>query len=316
VGKAEIRVAVGVIQNTHGEFLITLRPPGVPQEGLWEFPGGKVEPGETVRGALCRELLEELGIAVELAAPLLVVRHDYPNLRVVLDTWRVHRFAGIPRGCLGQKICWVRPGDLPTFEFPEANRPIVAAVRLPRYYPIIDDETGNRNALWRHLMRLVEGGHELIQLRAKKLDARSYRCFAGECVDYCKGHGAGLILNAEPALALELGAAGVHLASQRLKETTSRPLGRDFWVSASCHDRMELRQAESVGVDFVVLGPVRPTASHPGAEPLGWKRFAACVRTSNLPVFALGGLQKRDLARVQSLGCWGIAGIRGFLGAD
>ncbi|HWO99454.1 MAG TPA: Nudix family hydrolase [Methylococcus sp.] len=314
--KAEIRVAVGVIENTCGEVLIALRPPGVHQEGLWEFPGGKVEPGETVREALCRELFEELGIAVELAAPLLVVRHDYPNLCVVLDTWRVHRFGGIPRGCLGQKICWVQPGDLPAFEFPEANRPIVAAVRLPRYYPILDDATGNHNAMWRNLMRLVDGGHELIQLRAKKLDARSYRCFASECVDYCKGRGVGLILNAEPALVVELGAAGVHLTSRRLKETRTRPLGWNFWVSASCHDRVELRQAESVGVDFAVLGPVRPTASHPGVEPLGWERFAACMEASNLPVFALGGLQKRDLARAQSLGGWGIAGIRGFLGAD
>jgi 8-oxo-dGTP diphosphatase len=316
VGKTEIWVAVGVVENAHGEVLIALRPPDVHQGGLWEFPGGKVEPGETVREALSRELFEELGITVEIAAPFLLVRHDYPHLRVILDSWRVYRFGGTPRGRLGQKICWVRPGDLPGFEFPQANRPIVAAVRLPHYYPIVDDETGDRDAMWQNLRRLVDAGYELIQLRAKKLDGHKYRGFVGECVEYCKGHGVGLILNAEPALAVELGAAGVHLTSRRLKETETRPLGWNFWVSASCHDAAELRQAESVGVDFAVLGPVRPTATHPGTKPLGWKRFAAYVEASNLPVFALGGLQERDLAQAQSLGGWGIAGIRGFLGPD
>ena len=122
---ALIHVAVGVLTNASGRVLIARRGADLHQGGLWEFPGGKVEPGEDVRQALTRELLEELGIRVEASEPLLTVEHDYGNRRVALDIHRVSYWQGEPRGQEGQPLAWVLPSGLDDYEFPEANLAIV-----------------------------------------------------------------------------------------------------------------------------------------------------------------------------------------------
>jgi len=312
LGNKEIRVAAGVVEDATGRILIAQRPPKVDQGGLWEFPGGKIEPGETPLDALHRELMEEIGIAVESAEPMLVVRHDYPSRRVVLDIWRVRRFSGVARGCLGQPIRWVSPDELVDFQFPAANRFIVAAARLPYHYPIVDEAAGDLTAMRRRFRRLVAAGYSLIQLRAKALSRTDYRAFARECLDYCAHDHTRLILNAEPELAVELGAGGVHLTSARLNNLDARPLDDRFWVAASCHDVGELEKAESLQLDFAVFGPVLPTRSHPASAPLGWGHFSECLQAVNLPVYALGGMTAEHLASARSAGAWGIAGIRGF----
>ena len=122
---ALIHVAVGVLTNASGRVLIARRGADLHQGGLWEFPGGKVEPGEDVRQALTRELLDELGIRVEASEPLLTVEHDYGDRRVALDTHRVSHWQGEPRGQEGQPLAWVLPSGLDDYEFPEANLAIV-----------------------------------------------------------------------------------------------------------------------------------------------------------------------------------------------
>jgi 8-oxo-dGTP diphosphatase len=313
LGNKEIRVAVGVVEDAGGRILIARRPAEVDQGGLWEFPGGKIEPGETPFDALRRELMEETGIAVDGAEPMLVVRHDYPLRRVVLDVWRVRRFSGIARGRLGQPVRWVRPDELVDFRFPAANRSIVTAARLPFHYPIVEDAAGDLGAMRRQFRRLVAEGHSLIQLRAKALSRTDFRAFARECLYHCADNHTRLILNAEPELAVELGAAGVHLTSARLNSLDSRPLDDRFWVAASCHDVSELEKAESLQLDFAVFGPVLPTRSHPESAPLGWEHVSQCLQSVNLPVYALGGMAAEHLASARSAGAWGIAGIRGFL---
>lgn len=125
-----IHVAVGVIQNPHSEILIARRNEQAHQGGLWEFPGGKVEVGETVQQALSRELEEELGIhcAVDAMRELLVVEHDYGDKQVRLDVWWVSGFAGVPEGREGQPLRWVAAENLSQFAFPAANEPIVQAI--------------------------------------------------------------------------------------------------------------------------------------------------------------------------------------------
>ena len=120
-------VAVGVIRRD-GRFLLTRRRTDTHQGGLWEFPGGKVEPGETLQDALGRELREELGIELESSAPLLEVTHRYPEKTVRLAVWQVLQFHGEPRGLEGQPLRWATLQELPTLEFPRANRPIVEAL--------------------------------------------------------------------------------------------------------------------------------------------------------------------------------------------
>ena len=121
----EIHVAVGVVLDADGQVLIALRDPSRHQGNLWEFPGGKVELGESVREALARELHEEVHLELLDASPFLAIRHDYGDKQVFLDVWKVTRFRGKARGREGQPLRWTAIKELPAFEFPRANALIV-----------------------------------------------------------------------------------------------------------------------------------------------------------------------------------------------
>lgn len=311
--RSELHVAAGVVRNERGEILIARRLAHVHQGDLWEFPGGKLEPGETAKDALRREIHEELNLKVIDASPLIRIRHAYPERRVLLDVWRVDRFDGTPMGMQGQPIRWVSPDELPRFTFPAANRPIVTAARLPDRYAILDDESGDEAVLRERLHRIVSRGIGLIQLRARRLAAHRYDALAQYAEEYCRARGVDLLLNADPDRVAKTSAAGVHLTAERLMTLDARPLEKDRWVAASCHDLRELRHAERIGADLAVLAPVLPTPTHPAAKPLGWKTFAELVDQVNLPVFALGGLSPADIEVARSHGAQGVAAIRGFL---
>ncbi|TAN52446.1 MAG: Nudix family hydrolase [Methylococcaceae bacterium] len=309
-----LHVAVGVIADAQGQILIARRPPGTHLAGLWEFPGGKLEAGETVQQALARELDEELGVRVQSLRPLIKLRHVYPEREVLLDVWRVTAFDGMAHGRENQPLAWVAPGDLQQYAFPAGNLPIISAVRLPDCYAVLDvrPEDGASAAL-RRLESLAEQGITLAQLRAKHLEEADYRRLARRLLRRAEALRVAVLLNAAPHLAEELGAAGVQLAARRLMALTQRPLPAALWLAASCHNAQELAQAERIGADFAVLSPVQPTATHPGAPALGWPRFAAWVESARIPVYALGGVGPADLAGAWRHGAQGIAAIRAFL---
>lgn len=307
-----LHVAVGVVRNWQGEILIARRHKHLHQGGLWEFPGGKLEYLETAEQALRRELREELAIIVETAEPLIKIRHDYGDKRVLLDVWRVESFHGEPQGMESQPILWVAPGQLRQYEFPAANRPIVAAASLPDYYPIVSGDLGDEEALFAKLECLCKEAYTLAQWRVKAPDDADYLTVTRRAVDYCRPRGLGLMLNADPKWVTLTGAAGVHLNSRRLMALPHRPLPESLWVAASCHKPSEIKQAENRGVDFVLLSPVLPTLTHPESHPLGWYQFGAWVELANVPVFALGGLTREHLTQAKQQGAQGVAGIRGF----
>lgn len=124
---SEIHVAVGVILRGH-EVYVCLRPDDKHQGGKWEFPGGKVDEGETVGEALKRELDEEVGIQVTETAPLTVITHDYGDKKVVLDVHTVTAFTGEPYGREGQKGRWCAIDKLHPADFPAANVDIIDAI--------------------------------------------------------------------------------------------------------------------------------------------------------------------------------------------
>lgn len=123
-----VHVAVGIIQNDAGEICIALRPEGKHLEGFWEFPGGKVEVGESVQAALSRELLEELNLSIEHSRPFIEIRHKYPTKTVLLDVHVVDKFSGEAKGREGQEVRWVDKNELQNFQFPEANKTIIEAI--------------------------------------------------------------------------------------------------------------------------------------------------------------------------------------------
>ena len=125
-----VEVAVGaILDGSSTRVLVAQRPLDVHQGGLWEFPGGKLEPGEEMEAALARELMEELAIEVTASEPLLRLEYNYPDKAVALDVWLVKGFDGDPRSCEGQPLCWVAIADLHTLNFPQANTPIIQALQ-------------------------------------------------------------------------------------------------------------------------------------------------------------------------------------------
>ncbi|MCC6207973.1 MAG: Nudix family hydrolase [Gammaproteobacteria bacterium] len=308
--RALVHVAVGVISNAAGEVLVSLRPSHVDQGGRWEFPGGKVEPGEGARQALVREIEEEVGLRIESAHPLIRLRHDYPSRSVLLDVWRVTSYRGQAHGREGQRLAWRQPQALDPADFPAANPPIITAARLPSLYLITPEPVPPYQGFLARLECLLDAGIRLVQLRATALGAEAFRSLARDVIAMCHARGAQTLLNADPDLSLSLGANGVHLSGERLARLSARPLAADQWVAASCHDRHQIEQAERVGVDFIVLSPVRETRSHPGARPLGWNGARELLDLAVMPAYALGGLGPADLESAWETGAQGVAAIR------
>jgi 8-oxo-dGTP diphosphatase len=300
----EVEVAAAVIEQPDGRFLMASRPPGKVYAGWWEFPGGKVEPGETARQALDRELREELGMEVAEAWPWLNRAYAYPHAHVLLRFFRVTRWRGEPHPHEGQTLAWTRADAPAVSPILPANGPILRALSLPLEYAISDMEKLGEAAFLRSLDARLAQGLKLLQLREKHLADAEFRRLAGEVARRCREGGARLLLNGDARLAAELG-VGLHLSASRLMATEARP--EPEWVGASCHNAAELARASELKLDFVILSPVMPTASHPGAETLGWDRFADLIRDYPLPVFALGGLSRDSLGLARSHGAHGVA---------
>lgn len=124
-----IRVVAAALFDARGRILIAQRPAGTHMAGRWEFPGGKIDPGESELEALRRELNEELGVALHEAERLLELSHQYPERRIELSMWHVTRYSGEPQSLDGQALKWVDPAELEREDLLEADRPIAAALK-------------------------------------------------------------------------------------------------------------------------------------------------------------------------------------------
>ncbi|MGA0072870.1 MAG: NUDIX domain-containing protein, partial [Steroidobacteraceae bacterium] len=135
-------VVAAVMFDRGGRVLVTQRPAGKHMAGKWEFPGGKLEPGESRYQGLVRECREELDVDIDEAEPLISVRHSYPDREVLLDAWMVRSYRGLPRGLDGQRLSWVEPDELSRIDLLEADAPIVTAIRLPRLARVLPGGAG------------------------------------------------------------------------------------------------------------------------------------------------------------------------------
>ncbi|HEY0722336.1 MAG TPA: Nudix family hydrolase [Gammaproteobacteria bacterium] len=310
-----LHVAAAVVVDEAGRILIARRPDHLHQGGLWEFPGGKVEAGESVPAALARELQEEVGIRVHSARPLIRIPYSYPDRHVLLDVWRVEKFAGEAHGVEGQPVRWVEADALRRYTFPAANTAIVTAARLPSAYLITPepDLSAGFSPFLEALRAMLSRGIRLIQLRAKCLPKATLLTLAHEVMVLCREPGCALLVNCDPAWACELPeGCGLHLNSAALYRVQGRPIAAERWLAASCHCVADVAQAQQIGCDFVVVSPIKPTATHPDSLPLGWDGLRAITEQTMVPVYALGGMTRADLELSWAHGAQGIAAIRGI----
>lgn len=306
-----LEVVAAVIADKRGRILLNRRPAGRELAGLWEFPGGKIEPGESPEAALVRELNEELGIRAQVDDRLMTVQLRGPDKRLRLDVYRVSRWEGTPLGHEGQALMWVTPDRLPRYSMPPADRPVVAALLQPERY-LVTPSPSTTDADWlAALAASIKSGIGLIHLRLPQLEsARRYRLIE-QALRQCRRAGVDALINADIALAAEHG-AGVHLKAAQLASLKQRPLPEGQQVAASCHTAEDLAHAERLGCDFVVIGPVNDTPTHPGQASLGWAGFLALRELTALPVYAIGGLSPADIGIAREHGGQGVAAIRGL----
>jgi 8-oxo-dGTP diphosphatase len=300
-----VEVAAAVIQRADGAFLLARRPAGKVYAGFWEFPGGKVEAGEPAERALARELHEELGIEVGMAYPWITRVYAYAHATVRLNFFRVTSWKGDPHPREGQAIAWERAGAVAAEPMLPANAPVLSALALPHEYAITDAQSRGAGPMLARIRERLDNGLKLVQVRDKDLPQREE--FARAVLQLARQRGAKVLINGGPDLA-----DGVHYTAAQLMRLAERP-GTGL-AGASCHNAAELQRAMSLELDFAVLGPVKPTPSHPGATTLGWDGFTHIAHGASIPVYAIGGMRHGDLETAWHAGAHGVAMVGGAWG--
>lgn len=299
-------VAAGIVRDARGRVLVNQRPAGKAFAGKWEFPGGKIDSGETTAQALERELDEELGIAVQRQRPLIAFPYEYDDFTVRLRVNEVLDYKGEPAGREGQAIDWVEPEHLGRLDLLAANAPIVRAVVLPRACLITDTERFGVERTLELLARHTAARRVMVIVREKTMDRRELEGFVDRALAICWPRGSRVCMHADCDPDTDRPRAdGVHWPARAL-ERGALPAATGL-VGVSCHSLDEIRAATRLGADYVLLSPVKRTGSHPDAEPLGWQRFAAICNEAATPVYALGGLSLDDQEEAFAHGAQGPA---------
>lgn len=268
---AAIDVAVGVVIRGD-RVLLGQRVAGKPYAGWWEFPGGKVEPGETIARALARELHEELGLEVHASLPWVVREFSYPHARVRLHFRRVFDFAGEPVGREGQAFAWARyRARIEQAPLLPATVPAIGWLRLPSLCIDCDAAAIDLAELSRALGAAAPDDAPIILLDGAGADPGEFEALFYRVRTLAAQHRARLLVDAASGPSYARSVDGVVLAGACLRATTQRPDGA--LVAARCESAHELAHAVRIEADFA-LAPA----------PL----VRACAPTSGVPLFALG----------------------------
>ncbi len=303
-----IHVACGVLQNSSGKVLIAQRPPGKIAAGKWEFPGGKIESGESPREALDRELHEELGVSPKTARPLIRYTHAYSDRVVTLETWLVNSWQGDLEGREKQQFAWFDPRAPLNIDVLPTVSPSLGALRLPLAY-VFTAPRASPAEIIAGLNLLPRGA--LLRIRLPSLSDEAYEHVVLEVLPEARKIGLSLIVDRGEDMAARIGADGVHFDQNTLMGTAPADQN-DLLRLASCHDSDSLAHAKQIKFDAAVLGNVRPTASHPERSAMGWNRFSELAGKANLPVYAIGGLGPEDQDEAFAHNAQGVAGISAY----
>ena len=299
-----VEVAAAVIQRPDGAFLLARRPQGKVYAGYWEFPGGKVEPGEPPEHALARELREELGIAVLRGYPWITRVFTYPHATVRLRFYRVFYWKHEPHPREDQAIVWQSLDAPMAAPMLPANAPVLASLALPWEYAVTNAAQLGTAQMLALLERRLGQGLKLLQIREPELAEEERKLFTRQAIGLAHRHGCKVLVKAAFP-----GADGIHFTAAQLMKLQERPVVP--LAAASCHSREELEWAMRLELDFAVLGPVKQTAAHQAGSALGWDGFAHVAGGASIPVDAIGGLTRGDLDDAWRAGAHGLAMIRG-----
>ncbi len=317
-----VDVAAGVILRADGMLLLGQRPEGKPWPGWWELPGGKVEPGETVGQALARELKEEIDIDVTVSRPWVTYVHAYPEKTVRLSFHQVTGWTGEPRGLESQALRWVHVAEAGEVgDLLPATLPVLRWLSLPQQYGV--SSIGGAEGVAAFLVRLdaaLARGLRLVQLREPHWpqgpDAPDLHAVMLSVLQRCRAVGARLLINSVHPRSWAMQADGLHLRAKDAADAQVTDLtlaDGNGLLGVSAHTRQELARARELTADFVVVGPVLPSASHPGHPGIGWEGFERVIEDAGLPAFAIGGQTPDTLISAHQSGGHGIAGIRAFI---
>jgi 8-oxo-dGTP diphosphatase len=303
-----VHVAVGVLVRDDGAVLLADRPVGKAYAGYWEFPGGKIEAGETVEAALARELHEELGIDIARSVPWVAFEFDYPHAYVRLHFRRVVRWSGAPHAREGQRLGFFLPSEAPPEPLLPAAVPAMRWLTLPPIYAISNIAAGGVEPFMRALGASLQRGLRLLAVREPAMNVAQLAALAPRIIAQAHASRARVLVSSRHDRSLWSLFDGVHLTSEDLLRAERRPVAR--LVAASVHDRNQLAHAHRLCCDFAVLGPLRATASHPAAATLDWSGFMQIAEEAAIPVYAIGGLTPADLPDAQRAGAHGVALLR------
>jgi len=309
-----VQVAAAVIQRSDGSFLLGQRPTGKAYAGYWEFPGGKVEPGEAIVHALARELREELGIEVVRAYPWIVQRFVYPHAHVELHFHRVLQWLGEPCPHEDQALAWTFIHDLNLAPILPANGPVLKALALPAQLAITcATELGAALQLER-IDAALAAGLRLVMIRERQMPTALWSRFVAEVLERTRAAGATTIVNDVAERCARVGADGIHLNTEELMRCPIRP--DTLLCGASCHDAAQLERAQALGLDYAIVGPILPTPSHPESAGIGWDGLTRLVAGVTLPVYAIGGMLPEHLEPAWECGAHGVAMMRAVWAQD
>lgn len=295
-------VAAAIRRHEDGAVLLARRGAHQHQGNKWEFPGGKVEAGESLLRALSRELNEEIGVRCNGVQPLMTINHDYPDKKVRLHFFDVWDWVGDPRGNEGQGLQWMAVKDLPQVDFPAANAVLANAMALGEQLLVFPDALPPHWEVRLHLA--LQRGVSIVHAHRVADEAVLHQIGV-----ICRQHGARLLVDSV-ALMQAVDADGVHLTAAAAAALTIRP--EVALLSVDCHQPGDVQQAAALGANMAVLSPVHATTTHPDATPLGWETVAQMARLLPMIFFVRGGVGPADLPQARASGVWGVAGVEGF----
>lgn len=300
-----VEVAIGLLRRNN-TICLSLRQSHQHLADHWEFPGGKIEQGETPQQALTREFNEELGVNTTDWQPLIVVPWRYEKVSVRLHVFQTEQFTGEPQGMEGQQVAWCPIEDLAHKHFPEANKGILQALNLPNIYMSIGKFESEQACLLQFNQALQQGV-KLVQIKSKGLDDAQFIRLGNLLADCATQQGAKLLLNAAPEkLDWVANAAGIQLSSKQAQDYTSRPIPESKLLAVSTHTRQQIEHALTIGADMILISPIKFTSAHADITPIGWQGLQALVNEIPVPVYGLGGMQLEDLLEAKSAGAQGI----------